>query len=499
MSLHGMDLEQGERLAKELSRASRRFAQLSGQLTPVIAASPWRGPDGEQFRSDWKAHSRMLLATSEALRAASDAVRENVRQQQDASSGHSVGARVDGQASTSQYGSAATPLLDTLIAGAGGAAGDLWDGTGEFIDTVGDTVSGKVGDGLGWLGGRASEATSNLADAGGDVLGGLRDVGGLGWDFLSTGEPPSVTELISGGTVLLAAGVNASVALSTAGLLHPHLLDDGSPVAGDPQTVGVGSDPAQNGHRSTPVPSSLAQIMGGVTAAYDDGGKSGTPDAAIRITAVDKGSGPAYIVTIPGTSEWNVRSGSNPMDTVGNLSSASGNMSTASEAVQLAMQQAGIPSDAPVMLVGHSQGGMTAANLAADAEFRGHFNVTNVMTYGSPIDSTPIPGGVNTLALQHPFDVVPRLDLGNSKPGGPGLIGWESSNGATVVTLPSPAGAGMGDVAGNHDYNAYVASVEANESSGDLAAYRNHPSTQAFITEDPSQVTSTTSGIGRKE
>jgi hypothetical protein len=491
MSLHGMDLEQGELLAKELSRASRRFAQLSGQLTPVITASPWRGPDGEQFRSDWKAHSRLLLATSEALRAASDAVRENVCQQQEASSGRTG----DGQAGGSQNGSGSTTLPDTLIWGAGGAADDLWDGTGEFIDTVG----GQIGDGLGWLGGRASEATSNLTDAGGDVLSGLGDAGGLGWDFLSTGEPPSVTALISGGTVLLAAGVNASVALSTAGLLHPHLLDDGSPVAGDPQTVGVGSDPAQNGHRSTPVPSSLAQIMGGVTAAYDDGGKAGTPDAAIRITAVDKGSGPAYIVTIPGTSEWNVRSGSNPMDTVGNLSSASGNMSTASEAVQLAMQQAEIPSDAPVMLVGHSQGGMTAANLAADAEFRGHFNVTNVMTYGSPIDSTPIPGGVNTLALQHPFDVVPRLDLGNSKPGGPGLVGWESSNGATVVTLPSPAGAGMGDVAGNHDYNAYVASVEANESSGDLAAYRNHPSTQAFITEDPSQVTSTTSGFGRKE
>ena len=495
MSLHGMDLEQGEHLAKELTRASRRFAQLSGQLTPVITASPWRGPDGEQFRSDWKAHSRMLLATSEALRAASDAVRENVRQQQDASSGRTG----DAQPGGSQYGSASTTLLDTLIEGAGGAAGDLWDGTGEFIDTVGGKVGDTVGDGLGWLGGRASEATSNLADAGGDVLGGLRDVGGLGWDFLRTGEPPSVTELIAGGTVLLAAGVNASVTLSSAGLLHPHLLDDGSPVAGDPQTVGVGSDPAQDGHRSTPVPSSLAQIMGGVTAAYDDGGKSGTPDAAIRITAVDKGSGPAYIVTIPGTSEWNVRSGSNPMDTVGNLSSASGTMSTASEAVQLAMQQAGIPSDAPVMLVGHSQGGMTAANLAADAEFRGHFNVTNVITYGSPIDSTPIPGGVNTLALQHPFDVVPRLDLGNSKPGGPGLVGWESSNGATVVTLPSPAGAGMGDVAGNHDYNAYVASVEANESSGALAAYRNHPSTQAFITADPRQVTSTTSGIGRKE
>ncbi|MEO3932173.1 hypothetical protein WMO79_05100 [Micrococcaceae bacterium Sec7.4] len=459
MSLHGMDLEQGEHLARELTRASQRFAQLSGQLTPFIAAAPWRGPDGEQFRSDWKAHSRMLLATSDALRAASDAVRENVRQQQDASSGHTGAAQPGG----------------------------------------GPDGGGKVSDGLGWLAHQASGAVSNLGDAGGDLFGGLGDMGGLGWDFLSTGEPPSITELLAGGTGLLAAGINASVTLSTGGLVHPHILDDGSPVAGDPQTVGVGSDPAQNGHRSTPVPSSLAQIMGGVTAAYDDGGKSGTPDAAVRITAVDKGDGPAYIVTIPGTSEWNVRSGSNPMDTVGNLSSAAGNMSTASQAVEMAMRQAGVPSGAPVMLVGHSQGGMTAANLAADPEFRSRFNVTNVVTYGSPIDSTRIPSDVKTLALQHPFDVVPRLDLGNSKPGGPVPFPWESSNGATVVTLPSPPGSGMGDVVANHDYNAYVTSVEANESSGALAAYRNEPSTQAFITAERSQVRSTTSGIGRKE
>jgi hypothetical protein len=57
----------------------------------------------------------------------------------------------------------------------------------------------------------------------------------------------------------------------------------------------------------------------------------------------------------------------------------------------------------------------------------------------------------------------------------------------------------MGDVMGNHDYNAYATSVEANESSGALAAYRNDPSTQAFITSEPGQVRSTTSGIGRKE
>jgi hypothetical protein len=488
MSLSGMDTDQGEHLAKELSRASRRFAQLSGNLTPVITASPWRGPDGEQFRSDWKAHSRMLLATSEALRAAADAVREHVRQQQEASAGRAGNGQAGGP------GGAATPLPAAGGASgsaSGGVAGGLWAGAGQVIDTVGE--------GLGWLGGRASEATANLADAGGDVVGGLADAGGLGWEFLTTGEPPSVTELIAGGTGLLAAGINAGVSVSTVGLLHPHLLDDGSPVAGDPQAVGVGESPAQNGYRNTPVPSSLAQIMGGVTAAYEDGGYAGTPDAAVRITAVDKGNGPAYIVTIPGTSEWNLRSGSNPMDTVGNLASASGTLSTASQAVTMAMRQAGIPDGAPVMLVGHSQGGMTAANLAADPGFRGQFNVTNVMTYGSPIDSTRIPGNVDTLALQHPFDVVPRLDLGNAKPGAPGLVGWPSSSGATVITLPSPSGAGPGDVLGNHDYNAYAESVAANESSGALAAYRDAPSTQAFITSDPGQVTSTTSGIGRTE
>lgn len=492
MSLYGMDTDQGEHLAKELSRASRRFAQLSGNLTPVITASPWRGPDGEQFRSDWKNHSRMLLATSEALRSAADAVREHVRQQLEASSGH-AGVSQTGVGQAGGSGSAATPLPAGGASGSasGGVAGGLWDGAGQFIDTVGD--------GLGWLAGRASEAAANLADAGGDVVGELVDAGGLGWEFLTTGEPPSVTELIAGGTGLLAAGINAGVSASTVGLLHPHLLDDGSPVASDPQAVGVGADPAQNGHRSTPVPSSLAQIMGGVTAAYDDGGKAGTPDAAVRITAVDKGNGPAYIVTIPGTSEWNLRSGSNPMDTVGNLASASGTLSTASQAVTMAMRQAGIPDGAPVMLVGHSQGGMTAANLAADPGFRGQFNVTNVMTYGSPIDSARIPSSVDTLAVQHPFDVVPRLDLGNAKPGATGLVAWPSSSGATVVTLPSPPGAGPGDVLGNHDYNAYAASVAANESSGALAAYRNAPSTQAFITSDPSQVTSTTSGIGRTE
>lgn len=494
MSLYGMDLEQGEHLVQELTRASQRFALLSGQLTPIITTAPWRGPDGEQFRSDWKAHSRMLLATSQALRAASDAVRENVREQQDASSGR-PGAGQPGGSQPGGGGNEATTLLGNFLADAGEVAGDLWDGTGRIIVSVG----GELGDDLDWLGHRASGAVSNLGDAGGDVFGRAGDLGGLGWDFLSTGEPPSITELLAGGTGLLASGMNAGVALSTGGLVQPHILDDGSPVAGNPQTVGVGSDPAQNGHRSTPVPSSLAQIMGGVTAAYDDGGKAGTPDAAVRITTVDKGHGPAYIVTIPGTSEWNVRSGSNPLDTVGNLSSAGGNISTASRAVEMAMQQAGIPGGAPVMLVGHSQGGMTAANLAADPEFRSHFNVTNVMTYGSPIDSTHIPGDVKTLALQHTFDVVPRLDLGNAKPWGPGLVPWESSNSAIVVTLPSPAGSGMGDVVGNHDYNAYIASVEANESSGALAAYRNDPSTQAFITAEPGQVRSTTSGIGRKE
>ena len=213
MSLYGMDLEQGEHLAKELSRASRRFAQLSGQ------------PD--------TGHHRQPLA-----RARRRAVPQRLEDPQQDAAGHLGGAAgglgrragkrppaAGGQFRThgrrpgrrqpgrqQQSGSAATTLLDTLIAGAGGAAGDLWDGTGEFIDTVGELWATRWA--MAWAGSEAGHPRPRpiwLTRAAMWWAGCATSAASAGTSS-RTGEPPSVTELIAGGTVLLAAGVNASVA-----------------------------------------------------------------------------------------------------------------------------------------------------------------------------------------------------------------------------------------------------------------------------------------------
>ena len=62
------------------------------------------------------------------------------------------------------------------------------------------------------------------------------------------------------------------------------------------------------------------------------------------------------------------------------------------------------------MLTGHSQGGITAAALAADPAFSEGFNLTHVVTGGAPIARMDIPEDVDVLSLEHDRDPVARLD-----------------------------------------------------------------------------------------
>ena len=72
------------------------------------------------------------------------------------------------------------------------------------------------------------------------------------------------------------------------------------------------------------------------------------------------------------------------------------------------MRDAGIGSDEPVLLVGHSQGGIEAAWIASHSS---EFSVTQVVTAGSPIAVLgDYPAGTQVLSLEHHGDVVPLLD-----------------------------------------------------------------------------------------
>jgi pimeloyl-ACP methyl ester carboxylesterase len=75
------------------------------------------------------------------------------------------------------------------------------------------------------------------------------------------------------------------------------------------------------------------------------------------------------------------------------------------------MASAGVtPGQEPVMLSGHSQGGLLAAALAATPRFRRRFRVTHVVAAGAPIGRAAVPASVRVLALEHRRDPVPRLD-----------------------------------------------------------------------------------------
>jgi pimeloyl-ACP methyl ester carboxylesterase len=151
------------------------------------------------------------------------------------------------------------------------------------------------------------------------------------------------------------------------------------------------------------------------------------------------------------------------------------------------------------MLSGHSQGGMIATALASDAGFTDRFNVTNVVTFGSPVDSTQIPSSIDVLALQHAGDPVPKVDLADATAWPGGMVSATRDNGATIVELPNPGGdPGIAGI-NYHDGSAYVESVRNHEAGGPIAQYSQQQSTQRFLTSDASQVTSTVSNISRKQ
>lgn len=100
---------------------------------------------------------------------------------------------------------------------------------------------------------------------------------------------------------------------------------------------------------------------------------------------------------------WNGTSG-NSRDWASNIGIMSGMEVTTMKNARAALEAANVPKGANVMLVGHSQGGLAAASLASRSDFNGKdgYNVTNVITYGSPVDAfTPAQSNTKVFAIGH--------------------------------------------------------------------------------------------------
>ena len=144
------------------------------------------------------------------------------------------------------------------------------------------------------------------------------------------------------------------------------------------------------------------------------GGLGGGRVRVLETVSPDGGS--AWVVVVPGTQEWSPRAGPNPFDLTTDVRAVTGDATVAAAGVAAALDLArsGSPrsrADDPVLLVGHSQGGILAAALAADAGFARRHRVTHLVTSGSPVGLFPVPDSVRVLSVQHADDPVHRLDL----------------------------------------------------------------------------------------
>jgi pimeloyl-ACP methyl ester carboxylesterase len=168
----------------------------------------------------------------------------------------------------------------------------------------------------------------------------------------------------------------------------------------------------------------------------------------------------AWVVDLPGTSAWPGPGRSdNPADTAGNLHSVAGHATAYQQAVEQALAQVGVAHTEPVLLVGHSQGGMVAVQTAADLAARG-YAVSHVVTAGSPVGSMSVPSRVQVLSFENTVDLVPLLD-GKDNP--------DAANRTTVSFTDQ-----TGSIGGNHSLARYAeaAAAVAHTDDPSVAAWR---------------------------
>ncbi|WP_235929575.1 GPI inositol-deacylase, partial [Cellulomonas citrea] len=179
-----------------------------------------------------------------------------------------------------------------------------------------------------------------------------------------------------------------------------------------------------------PAPTGLAQVAGAVKAA--------AADERTGVILVQRVTGPdgatSWLVAIPGTQSGGF-GGDTVTDMSTNLALDGGLPDQMTSAVLDAMAQAGIRPDDPVVLAGHSQGGMTAQSVAVAAGTA--YSIRSVVTFGSPTIPQPMPSGVRLFALEQQQEAVNGLDGAAGTRTAPGVVVIRG-DAATAATGPTP-------------------------------------------------------------
>jgi hypothetical protein len=276
-----------------------------------------------------------------------------------------------------------------------------------------------------------------------------------GLEDLVTDNPLLVEHLVNGG-----GGVLAGL---TGGLLTTFTTNQAADVLGDLYPEGAPVVEALH-TTSGEQPSSVEDLLDHLSdiAALSQGADSAA-NGTIEVQTVTTGDGRVvHIVNLPGTDDLATlptTADEDVRDLGTNLDLVAGEVDDYQQGILQAMAEAGIGADEPVLIVGHSQGGMEAVAIAAGDS---GFAVTDVVTAGSPTAQVGgYPTGVNVLSIEQHGDLVPLLD---GEPNPPSVE-------QTTVVVDADPGQGIET---HHDYDVYVAGGAAVDAS-------DHPSVVSSV------------------
>lgn len=285
------------------------------------------------------------------------------------------------------------------------------------------------------------------------------------WERWLVEHPGVVDELLATSPGMISA---LGIPIDLAGLtsLLAETYPDGEAVVNDVDKV----------HDDSP-PGSLHDLMLGLDERNRAGGEAddyqpGQSNVDVRVVKDADGNVTGYVVDVPGTKDWNAPFSAESANDLGvNVDAMAGNNTVLQKGIEEALARAMADQDppapnAPVMLVGHSQGGIVAA-AATDDLIGSGYNVTQVVTAGSPVGRIDVPDNVRMLSLENSGDIIPHLDAADN-PDGPNR---------TTVTFDNQSGT----IGGNHGLgDNYVDAAEQLGSSTDPSVRTYLDSTGAF-------------------
>ena len=215
------------------------------------------------------------------------------------------------------------------------------------------------------------DLVSIASQASGDVVAG------------AMGVPPHLTSLLGGSGVAI-----GSIAMMNTGHLFGILQE--TPVRlVDSHTQTAAASPRGFAERLSRVPDT--DVTDGAQVIIE---KYTTPGEADR-----------FEVYVAGTVTFSPVADSEPFDMTSNMANAAGYTGGSYASVAAAMELAGVDASSPVQFTGYSQGGGTAARLAAS----GNYNTQGLATFGGPTGQVHIPEGFPVVIVEHADDLVPAL------------------------------------------------------------------------------------------